>query len=436
MGERVDVLLVNPWIYDFAAYDLWLRPYGLLKIGGLLRQRGYRVAFLDLLDPFYPELPKRPRRKRYGTGHFFRQEVPKPVSLEDVPRRYARYGLPPALAEKEMARFEAPQMILLTGLLTYWYPGVRATYELLKRHFPQARYFLGGVYPRLVPRHAKELFPEVEIIVSPSFEEVVKRLVREGEPSGGPQEGLAWPAFDLQREIPYVVLLTSLGCPFQCAYCASAHLFPRYEAFDPEEVWAEISYWHGRFGVKDFAFYDDALLFEFEKRLGRVLERVLEAGLEVHFHTPNAIHARFVTREVALLLKRAGFVTLRLGLETIGSRWDQKVKEEEFEQAVAYLREAGFEASQIGAYILLGLPHQELEEVREAARFVFRCGAFPVLTEYSPLPGTPLFEEARRTARYPLEDPLYQNNSLFPAWKNPPWEALWELKRQIREGRV
>jgi len=68
----VDVLLVNPWIYDFAAYDLWLRPYGLLRLGGLLRTRGYRVALLDLLDPFHPELPRRPRRKAFGTGHFYR----------------------------------------------------------------------------------------------------------------------------------------------------------------------------------------------------------------------------------------------------------------------------------------------------------------------------------------------------------------------------
>jgi hypothetical protein len=28
---------VNPWIYDFAAYDMWARPLGLLYIGSLLR---------------------------------------------------------------------------------------------------------------------------------------------------------------------------------------------------------------------------------------------------------------------------------------------------------------------------------------------------------------------------------------------------------------
>ena len=31
------ILLINPWIYDFAAYDLWSKPLGLLYIAALLK---------------------------------------------------------------------------------------------------------------------------------------------------------------------------------------------------------------------------------------------------------------------------------------------------------------------------------------------------------------------------------------------------------------
>jgi hypothetical protein len=27
------ILLINPWIYDFAAFDFWTKPLGLLQIG-------------------------------------------------------------------------------------------------------------------------------------------------------------------------------------------------------------------------------------------------------------------------------------------------------------------------------------------------------------------------------------------------------------------
>jgi len=34
------LVLINPWIYDFAAYDLWSKPLGLLYIGAYLRECG------------------------------------------------------------------------------------------------------------------------------------------------------------------------------------------------------------------------------------------------------------------------------------------------------------------------------------------------------------------------------------------------------------
>ena len=43
------ILLVNPAIYDFAAYDFWLKPYGMLSVAGKLRGRADFVLF-DYLD--------------------------------------------------------------------------------------------------------------------------------------------------------------------------------------------------------------------------------------------------------------------------------------------------------------------------------------------------------------------------------------------------
>ena len=31
--RRPRILLVNPWIHDFAAYDLWAKPLGLMVSG-------------------------------------------------------------------------------------------------------------------------------------------------------------------------------------------------------------------------------------------------------------------------------------------------------------------------------------------------------------------------------------------------------------------
>ena len=48
---NLHLLLINPWIFDFAAHDLWGKPLGLLLLGGLLRARGpIWPSFLPFLD--------------------------------------------------------------------------------------------------------------------------------------------------------------------------------------------------------------------------------------------------------------------------------------------------------------------------------------------------------------------------------------------------
>ena len=48
-GMRRRILLVNPPIYDFAAYDFWLKPYGLLSVAGQLRGQAEFLLF-DYLE--------------------------------------------------------------------------------------------------------------------------------------------------------------------------------------------------------------------------------------------------------------------------------------------------------------------------------------------------------------------------------------------------
>lgn len=46
---KPNVLLVNPPIYDFSAYDYWLKPYGLLRVAGLMRGQ-LDMALFDYLS--------------------------------------------------------------------------------------------------------------------------------------------------------------------------------------------------------------------------------------------------------------------------------------------------------------------------------------------------------------------------------------------------
>ena len=118
----VRILLVNPWIHDFAAYDVWAKPLGLLTLGAILRDHGYRVNYVDCLDRFHPRTRPGDPLARCGRGPFLKETLPPPEPLAHIGRNWSRYGIPPEWLREDLARLPEPDLILVTSLMTYWYP--------------------------------------------------------------------------------------------------------------------------------------------------------------------------------------------------------------------------------------------------------------------------------------------------------------------------
>ncbi len=147
-------LLVNPWIHDYAAYDYWSQPLGLLYLASLLRKNGMEINFVNCLDPNSPALPKPPRRFAAGHGKFFQEEIERPECLRSLPGKFKRYGIIPHIFKNELARCPAPDFVLVTSLMTYWYTGVFESIRAIREVFPSSPIVLGGIYATLCPEHA------------------------------------------------------------------------------------------------------------------------------------------------------------------------------------------------------------------------------------------------------------------------------------------
>lgn len=436
------ILLINPYIWDFTAFDLWAKPLGLLYLAGTLRANGYRVHLLDCLDIYFPgtgSLKPLPPRKAFGTGKYFRQRLPKPPGLQEIPKYYYRYGVPPPVFLQALEELPPPRAILVTSSMTYWYGGVVETVDLIRSIFPKTPIILGGIYATLMPDHALKAVRPDYLITGPGEGAIIKLMAsltgQTSPPKPDPDDldNYPLPAFDLYPRLDYVGLLTSRGCPFSCPYCASKILQPKFLRRSAEGVADEICFWQRTRGIFDFAFYDDALLIGFENHLGPVLESLLRQNLTLRFHTPNALHVREITPDRAVLLYKAGFKTLRLGLETTNweqqKAWGGKMDPADLNRAIHSLRKAGFAHNQIEAYLLIGLPGQPLPEIEQTIREVKALGIRPRLAEYSPLPQTALWPEACRSSRFPLEqDPVFHNNSLVPCLTPFSGETVQALK--------
>ena len=426
------VLGINPWIYDFAAYNLWSRPAGLLNCLHLFRQAGCSVALLDCLHPTWRDISW-PKTQKYGCGHYPKTPVPKPEALRLIPRQFSRYGLPyQAVAQALYTLQPPPDLVLLSCGMTYWYPGVLAIEELLRKIWPRVPLVLGGIYATLCPEHAGQHSSADLILTGPLENKANWQKIWQLAAGSAcsvpdvPEPGLA---LDLYARKKFSIILGSRGCPFQCAYCASSALYPGYVALQPSRTWKMLLQ-EAEQGVQDFAFYDDALLYRAGDWLVPFLHKIINRQLQLRLHTPNAMHARYLQLDLAQLLYRSGLTTVRLGLETADfeKRLDRKLSREQWIQALQNLFKAGFAPKNLGAYILFGLPGQNLREIEQAINFAKKNNVQPFLAHYSPIPGSRLFEQAQKHSPYPLDqEPLYQNSSIWPCY---PGGFSWEERQK------
>jgi radical SAM superfamily enzyme YgiQ (UPF0313 family) len=432
------ILLINPWIADFAAYNFWIRPLGLFNIAGLLKENGFRVTLIDCLDSLT-------KTRKYGDGKFLKTRIEKPFSLKPIPRNYSQYGIPEEMLLKRFSMLEEnPDIIGIASGMTYWYPGVFKVIEITKKCFRNVPIVLGGIYATLCYEHAKR-YSGVDIVFNGGDELEVLKLVSGltnkefiTHNSKLSIDNLPYPSFDPYPQLDYICISTSKGCPFTCTYCASPFLTKGFSRRDPFKVVGEIDYWTSKCGVNNIAFYDDALLFDPSEHFVPIMREVIRRGIHCNYHTPNALHIREINNEVADLLFCGGFKTIRLGFETSNEakqvETGGKVDNHEFRQAIKNLKKAGYSGEEIGVYLMVGLPGQRVGEAEEGIAFVKESGANPILIEYSPIPHTPLFEKAKKMSPFDLEnEPLYHNNSILPCqWDGFTMADYRRLKEKLR----
>jgi len=384
-----------------------------MKVAEYLSAFDISINYIDCTDSYRPS--------KYGTGHFRKEVVEKPEILKMIPRFYKRYGI--SIGEfVERTKFKMPyDLILVTSQMSYWYPGVQKVTEILRDMFLDTPIILGGTYATLYREHAIENTGIDAIYVGELNRGFIMLLETFGFRLKKKREASPYYRLGLYNRYPFAPLLTGSGCPFNCVYCASGLLSQTYNKRSIEDILKEIKELYSA-GVRDFAFYDDALLLDAENHIKPLLRSII--SLQTHednmnFHTPNGLHARFLDEELAFLMKRANFKTIRLSLETVNPLRQQesggKVSNEDLMRAVRNLKKAGFSKREIGVYLMYGLPDQSIDEVRDGIEFLKGLDVRINLTEFSPIRGTRLWDDlVKKGIISESIDPLLTNNTIFP----------------------
>nr|WP_296071956.1 radical SAM protein [uncultured Actinoplanes sp.] len=185
--------------------------------------------------------------------------------------------------------------------------------------------------------------------------------------------------YDMKEQPLTVAVTASRGCPYRCAFCATPELEGRPDRRRPADELAAFVAAHPQY--QHWQFYSPT--FTLDRRWCLAFFDELRA-------CDTRIRWRCTTRvdrldeELVRAMADTGCHMVGLGVETLGpamNRIHKNIDRERTATAIRLLREHGIHTK---AYVILGLPDQDIEEVRETVEFVTRLGARIRPTMYSP----------------------------------------------------
>jgi anaerobic magnesium-protoporphyrin IX monomethyl ester cyclase len=166
----------------------------------------------------------------------------------------------------------------------------------------------------------------------------------------------------------YMAIVTSRGCPFQCAYChrTMGKVFRKRSA---QSVLAEMEELRFRHGFKDFEIIDDCFNLD-RKRMHAILTGIRDRLGDVKLHFPNGLRADMLEPEDMSLFKQAGTVSASFAIETASPRLQKMIRKNlNIDKAILAINaavEAGIYSS---GFFMIGFPTESYEEASATVDF-------------------------------------------------------------------
>lgn len=209
---------------------------------------------------------------------------------------------------------------------------------------------------------------------------------------------LPFPARDLiintDGNTDYGQIITGRGCPFSCTYCASPAMWGRKSVRfrSVANVIEELLLIKKTYPHNIIYFEDDTFTLR-RIRIKELCKEIIRCGLDIKWKCDT--RADCLTEEMVILMKEAGCVCVKMGVESgsekILKKINKRVNKETILNASRIVQKHGIPLT---VYLMAGFPDETNEDLQETIRFAREIDAtYYSLSIVVPYFGTKIYDE-------------------------------------------
>lgn len=384
-------------------------PLGLVSIATTLRQIGHAVKVYDADTNEAPSVMDYKQLDRYYAGYLDAlHQLNHPVWVQ----------------MRQTIEAEDPDLIGISIWTTYAASAFRVA-EISKTLRPNCPVVMGGPHATAKADEVMRICPAVDYVIRGEAEAGLAQLVTAiADPTGQLDdiEGLSfrqagqirhnrprqtfqdlsrlpWPDLgllinkDRYSAEDMGLVMTSRGCPFSCAFCATETKRVRYRPI--EQVIEHILHVKDNYGTVQFSIKDDSFTVN-KNRVAEFCDALISEKLGIKWECNTRVD--LVTAEMLAHMKRAGCNSVKVGVESgsedVLRRMNKGTTLDQIRQTAQWLRRAGIYWT---AYFLIGTPGETPEDIYRTLDFMYEIKPdFASLGVYETFPGPPMFDEGVR----------------------------------------
>ena len=194
----------------------------------------------------------------------------------------------------------------------------------------------------------------------------------------------------------YMPIITSRGCPYQCAFCLASKMCGRgFRARSPTKVVDELEWLRDEFGAGAFAFYDDTFTFDV-KRAVAICDEMQKRKVGLPWDCRTRVDR--VSKELLAKLRSTNCQLIHFGVESGSQEMLNTMRKgttvEQNAQAIKWTKAAGIS---VAISLVIGYPGETPEMLQQTMDFIYKTKPdYVYMCEAVPYPGTELYDYIKK----------------------------------------